>query len=139
MPLRIRVYADGRIERDTVSREFGRTVGCPLNESNKAVKVAPDDAQRVIAKARDSGFYGFANEYNASSVVLDAGTYSLLLSIHGQTKRVSNHVGNPPPLFGELIDTILKLSPMDEFIYPSKFSPERKAACEEFQRTGRLR
>lgn len=138
MPVHIRILADGRIERDTVSDEFRFVAGCPLKASDKEVRIAPADAQRVIAKAGDGGFYRLSDDYHASGVVLDAGASILKLSIHGQVKRVKDHAGSPPPLFGELIDSILKLSPMDEYVYPWKFSPERKAECEEFHKSGRV-
>lgn len=133
-PIHIRIYADVHIERDTVSDEFRYAPGCPLKSNDKEVKVARADAQRVIARARDGGFYRFSEVYRASGVVYDAGTSVLKLSVDGQVKRVQDHAGNPPPLFWELIDSIRKLSPMDELVDPWKFSAERKADCEEFQR-----
>jgi hypothetical protein len=138
MPTHIRIYADGRIERDTTSEEFRFATGCPLKASDKELRVAPADAQRVIARARDGGFYHLSDDYRASSVVYDAGISVLRLWIHGQVKRVQDRAGSPPALFGELLDSIRKLSPMDEFAYPWKFSAERKAECEEFHRSGRL-
>lgn len=134
MPVHIRMYADGGIERDTVSDEFRFASGCPLKASDKKMKIAPADARGVISRARDGGFNGLSDVYRAPSVVLDAGTSVLKLSIHGQVKRVQDSAGNPPPLFGELIDSIRRLSPMDELVDPWKFSAERKAECEEFQR-----
>jgi hypothetical protein len=138
MPTHIRIYADGRIERDTASNEFRWATGCPLKTEDKETRVGAADSERLIARARDDGFYHLSDIYRAPSVVLDAGTSILKLSIGGQEKRVQNSAGNPPPLFGELVDSIRKLSPMDEFAYPWKFSAERKAECEKFDKTGRL-
>lgn len=136
LPVHIRVYADGRIDRDTVTTAFGHTTGCPL-EANRAIKVAPEEAKRVIETARSQGFYALSSSYAAP--VVDLGTSVLTLSVNGQEKSVSDHAGDPPPLFWELVDSIRKLSPMEEFIYPWRFSAERKAACAEFRARGQKR
>lgn len=132
MPAYIKMYGDGRVERDAVSKEFGYVPGCPISDADRQIKIAPADAQRVISKARNRGFYGLMNNYRASGEVFDAGTSVVTLSIHGRVKRVSDHAGSPPPLFAELIDDIWQLSPMDEFVYPWRFSTERRAECEKF-------
>jgi hypothetical protein len=131
-PLYVRIYADGRVERDTVVTIRGEMIGCPLHAADRTARIRQEDAQKLLIRARDGGFCRLCDSYRYPAHVYDAGSSEVTLSLHGKSKSVWNSLGKPPQLFGELIDSTLSLSPMDELADPMKFSDQRSAECEEF-------
>ena len=132
-PIHIRVYGSGVVERDTVETVRGETFGCPLHAADRTLQVSPAAAKELLIRARDEGFCRLCAKYQFPGQIQDAGSEELELSLHGKSKSVWDHVGNPPPLFGELIEAIWAISPMERFADPSRFTPDREAECRHFE------
>jgi len=135
-PGHVRLYADGRIERDTTwTRHNGLVVGCPLHENDKHAQIDPHAAQALINHAQQAGFCRLCSAYfpprNVS--VSDVETSVLQLSIANSVKTVGQRAGDPPPLFRELNESMRRVSPMDLLADTSKFTPNRAAECKAFQ------
>jgi len=131
-PIHIRIYANGLVERDTVETVRGDTFGCPLHPADRTLRISPEAAEGLLTRARDGGFCRLCAGYQYPSFIYDAGSEELTLSLHGKSKAVWNHEGEPPPLFGELIGSIYAISPMDNLADPAKFTAQRSAECEAF-------
>jgi hypothetical protein len=131
-PIHIRIYGDGRVERDTVETTRGNTFGCPLHPDQRSLHIPAEVARKLLLRARDGGFCRLCAIYQYPAMIFDAGSETLTLSLGGKRKSVWNHEGNPPPLFGELDDTIGKLVPMRDLADTGKFSPARAAECDAF-------
>lgn len=124
-PYQIRVFADGRIEREVP--------WCPLHPNDKTIHVTPEAARKLLIRARDAGFRQLCAVYTfvqRPGLSVDGIETSLKLSIHGQSSSVRDSVGNPPAIYDELEEAIQKLSPMDKLAGYASFTPERKAECD---------
>jgi hypothetical protein len=133
-PIRIRIYSDGRVERDTTYVAVnGYVAGCPLREADKHLQIPPKVAVDLLSRARDKGFCRLCGIYRSSDVTYDAGYTNISLKLAGKVKSVGDDAGTPPPLFGELFDSVWDLSPMDELSSPRTFSPDRKNDCLAFR------
>ena len=124
-PYQIRVFADGRIERETP--------WCPLHPNDKIIHVDPDVARKLLIRADEGGFRQLCAVYTfvpRPGLSVDGNETSLKLSIHGQPSTVLNAVGNPPAIYDQLEEAIQKLSPMEKLANYSGFTPERKAECD---------
>jgi hypothetical protein len=131
-PIHIRIFADGRLERDTVEIVDGNTDGCPMEEGDKIKLISAKVATALIASARDGGFCRLCRSYHQPGFVFDGGGATVTLSLNKKVKTVSYSNIPPPPLVGELEGRIGLISPMSEFANPQKFSPARAAKCEAF-------
>lgn len=131
-PIHIRIYGDGRVERDTVETIRGFTTGCPLHPDQRTTRVSPQDAKKLLELARDGGFCRLCSVYQYPGIIYDAGSSTMTVSLGGKEKSVRNHAGKPPPILNELYDSIDKLTPMDDLADTHKFSPEREAECSAF-------
>ena len=131
----IRVYGDGRIDRDTtITFADGFVMGCPLHEADKHLRIPSAQASAIIAKARDGGFCRLCAIYSGRAY--DAGSHDLTLNIQGKSHQViSNYVGYTPPIFREVEAAILQLSPPVSYANRHPESPERKAECKRFEDT----
>jgi hypothetical protein len=132
----VRIYADGRVERETTWKmRNGFVVGCPLHEADKHARIDPQTAQALINHAQQAGFCRLCSAYfpprNVS--VSDAGASVVQISIANHVKTVHDAAGDPPPLFHELGAAIDRLLPMDLLADNAKFSPERVAECNSFR------
>ena len=108
-PYRIRVYGDGRVEREMTQ--------CAVHPGGSTIRVSPDAAQTVLNRARDGGFRQLCSMYRfvpRPGLRVDGDETALTLSLHGQAKTVVNSLGRPPSLYNELADAIEKMSPMGE-------------------------
>jgi len=120
----VRVFADGRVERETS--------WCPLHPEDKTIYVDPEVAKKLLIRARDGGFRQLCATYTFvrwPGLNRDGNETSLTLSLQGQSKTVLNSLGKPPAIYNELTDAIQRISPMEKFSY-QHFTPERKAECE---------
>jgi hypothetical protein len=131
-PYYVRIYSDGRVERDTIWTVRGETFGCPLHPADRTFRISSAVAQRLLIRARDGGFCRLCSKYQYPGMIFDAGSTELTLSLHGKSKNVWNHAGSPPLLFDELTEGIWAISPMDNLADPMKFTPQRSAECEAF-------
>ena len=131
--IHIRIYGSGLVERETAESIRGDTIGCPLRESDRTIRIALASAKDLLTRARDGGFCRLCAVYQSPEFVFDAGNEELKLSLHGKTKSVWDHVGNPPPIFGELADSIWKLSDIERVADPRRFSPDREAECKRIE------
>ena len=132
-PIHVRIYGSGLVERDTVETVRGDTFGCPLRESDKTIRIAPASAKDLLTRARDGGFCRLCAVYQYPGFVFDAGNEELKLSLHGKTKSVWDHDGEPPPIFGELSDSIWKLSDIERVADTRRFAPDREAECKRIK------
>jgi hypothetical protein len=131
-PVRIRIYGNGNVERDTTVVIFnGQTLGCPLHEADKHLRIPPKDAVYLLTRARDGGFCRLCGRY-VHRGVSDAGGELVTLSLGGKVKSVDSRAGTPPPLFNELIESTFRLSPMDNLADTRKFTREREDECSIF-------
>jgi hypothetical protein len=124
-PYQIRVFADGRVERETPL--------CPLHPQDKIIYVDPKVAQKLLIGARNGGFRQLCASYSFVTQpghIVDGDETSLTLSIGGKSHRVHNCLGNPPAIYDVLTAAIQELSPMKELASYSSFTPERKAECD---------
>jgi len=124
-PYQIRVFADGRIERETP--------WCPLHPHDKTIHVDPEVARKLLIRADEGGFRQLCAFYTfvpRPGLSVDGNETSLKLSIHGQSSTVLNTVGKPPAIYDELEKSIQKLSPMEKLANYGSFTPERKAECD---------
>jgi hypothetical protein len=131
--IHVRIYGSGLVERETAETIRGDSFGCPLRESDKTIHIPPVAAKELLARARDGGFCRLCGVYQSPGIVFDAGNESLKLSLHGKIKFVWDHAGNPPPIFGELADSIWKLSDIEKVADPRRFSPDRTAECKRIE------
>jgi len=131
-PIVVRIYASGRVERETQETIRGETFGCPLHEPEKTINISPISAKALLTRARDEGFCRICDEYEKVGV-MDGGVEEIRLSLHGKVKSVWDHNGNPPPIFGELDREIWELSEIEALADTRKFSPERKAECQKIE------
>jgi hypothetical protein len=131
-PVSIRIFANGRIDRETVHTIRGVAYGCPLEEADKTLHIPATTATTLIARARDGGFCRLCGSYHYPGFVFDGGSETITLSINKKAIAVSNSEGTPPPLFLELGDAIAKLSPMGNLADPRAFAPKRATKCEAF-------
>jgi hypothetical protein len=128
IPYQLRIYADGRVERETPS--------CPLHPGDRTAHVDPDAARKLVTRARDGGFSQLCARYTfveRPGRHIDGNATSLTLSLNGKTKTVINSLGKPPDIYQELSDAIEQLSPMRQLADYFKFTPERKAECDAIQ------
>lgn len=124
-PYQIRVFADGRIERETP--------WCPLHPTDKTIHVDPEVARKLLTRAHEGGFRQLCAVYSfvpRPGLSVDGIETSLKLSIHGQSSNVRNSIGKPPAIYDELEEAIKKLSPMEKLANYTSFTPERKAECD---------
>jgi hypothetical protein len=134
-PVRVRIYASGLVERETVKTMRGYTFGCPLHEADKTLQIPPEKAQALLAKARDGGFCSLCSTYQYPGWVFDAGTEQITLKLGGRIKLVFDHAGKPPQIFWDLEDQIWDLSNIASVADTRKFSPDREAECEKYSET----
>jgi hypothetical protein len=131
-PVSIRIFANGRIDRETVRTIRGIAEGCPLEDADKTLHIPTSSATRLISRARDGGFCRLCGSYHYPGFVFDGGSETITLSVNKKVMAVSNSNGTPPPLFRELTDSIWKLSPMEGLVNPRTFAPKRAAKCKAF-------
>lgn len=124
-PYQVRVFADGRVERETS--------WCPLHAEDRTIYVDPEVAQKLLVRARDGGFRQLCARYTFAmrpDLNVDGNETSIMLSLHGQSSTVVNSLGKPPSIYNELSDAIAKISPMRKLADYYNFTPERKAECD---------
>lgn len=129
-PFYVRIYGDGRVERDTVETRGGFTYGCPLHPADRTARISPAGAKKLLSEAREGGFCRLCSFYNTG--VMDLGTSTLTLSLHGRVKAVQDHTLDPPQLIPQLTKSVLELTNMNDMADSARFSPVRKAECGEF-------
>jgi hypothetical protein len=131
-PVHVRIYGSGLVERETVATIGGYTVGCPLHDSDKTLHVSSATAQVLLVRARDAGFCRLCTSYQNMGV-MDGGITEVRLSLHGKLKTVSDHNGDPPPVFSELVGHVWEISGIESVANFRKFSPEREAECRRIE------
>ncbi len=133
-PYTVRVYGDGRIERETTAFIDWRqnTAGCPLPEADRHGRIPSGEAASLIARARDGGFCRMCGVYRAKDIVRDAGSAKLTLSLGGNIRSVFDSAGDPPPLFHDLAHEVEILTSIQRFADRSTFSAKREAECNAF-------
>jgi hypothetical protein len=128
----VRVYGDGHIERDTtITDAGGLVVGCPLHEADKHLRIPAAQASALIAQARDHGFCRLCRSYRRAAY--DAAFEELTLSLGNKVKKTENYAGDPPPIFREVEDSLLALSPPTSYSDQRNQTPERHAECQRFE------
>jgi hypothetical protein len=133
--LTVRLYGDGRVERDIIiTTPFDTSMGCPLHESDKHLQIPAEQARAILSKARDGGFCRLCQIYQSSHDNPSGGYTQLSFSLAGKTKQAMDASGNPPPLYGTLVDSITDLSPaFPTYATATVRSPERIAECRQFE------
>lgn len=134
----IRIFGDGRIERDTTIRHRNGVIdGCPLRAEDRIVSIPPPTAIALITKARDQGFcrlcaYYFPGERVGVS---DAPTTTITLHTGAITHRVSDHAGSPPALYRELLHEIdTATPPFPPYANWRTQSHEDEESCLDFEK-----
>jgi hypothetical protein len=110
---------------------MGETLGCPLHDADKHLRIPSKEAVDLLTRARDGGFCRLCGEYRVLGV-RDAGLERVTLSLNGRVQTVGDRAGTPPSLFNELIESAFRLSPMDDLADTRKFTRERKEECLTF-------
>jgi hypothetical protein len=133
IPYTVRIYGDGRVERDTVISLLPTFhIGCPLHEPDKFLRIPAAQATAIIAKARDGGFCRLCEGYQSTHPAATDSFDLLTLTFQGKTNRVANSSGHPPPLFNELVSSLNGLSSIPDYAKSDGSSPQRQVECSEF-------
>jgi hypothetical protein len=134
-PYTVRIYGDGRVERDTVVWLMPvLSTGCPLHDADKHLQIPAAQAAALIAKARDGGFCRLCQIYESTHASENDGYDQLTLSFHGKTNRALNSSGNPPPLFPELVSSMSKFSSIPDYATAHRPSKERMTECNAYSK-----
>jgi hypothetical protein len=132
-PYTVRLYGDGRVERDTVIYLAGFPFGCPLHEIDRHLRIPAAQADALISKARDGGFCRLCELYQATHPSSDGTADQLTLTFHGKINRVANVSGNPPPLFAELANSLSTIAPIPDYATTTRPSQARMLECHAFE------
>ena len=135
-PYTVRIYGDGRVERDTViSLIGGWNSGCPLHEVDKHLQISAAQANALISKARDGGFCRLCELYQPTHPTLDGSFHQLTLTFHGKTNSVANLSIHPPPLFAELVSSFSALPSIPDYATTEHPSRQRMLECNAFMKS----
>jgi hypothetical protein len=139
VPYTVRIYGDGRVERDTLVPSFAPThfppTGCPLHDADKHFRIPAAQANALISKARDGGFCRLCQLYQQAKSTHDGDFVGLTMSFHGKTNSVSNISGNPPPVFAELVGPFKAFSSLPDYATTHHPTRERMRECIAFERS----
>jgi hypothetical protein len=130
-PYTVRIYGDGRVERDTIMSLPHATyhLGCPLHDPDKHLQIPTSQAVALIAKARDGGLCRLCRVYQPTHSTAEAGFEQLTLTFHGKTNAVANSSIHPPPLFTELRTAFTELPPLPDYVTTHHPTRQRMLEC----------
>lgn len=131
----IRIYGDGRVERDTATvSSTDYVMGCPLHESDTHTHIPAGVASNLIANAKQSGFYALKESYVPPSPVLDGGSSELKLSVAGIIHVVSDRNGSAPDVYFQISKAIEKAEPKLPSYAHWPYGDARQHECERSYR-----
>jgi hypothetical protein len=132
-PYTVRIYGDGRVERDTVlSFPANYHVGCPLHEDDKHLQIPAAQANALITQARDGGFCRLCRVYQSTHATTDGDFNQLTLTFYGKTNTVANSSRHPPPLFTELLNAFSTLPSLPDYATTHYQTRERMLECNAY-------
>jgi hypothetical protein len=136
-PYTVRIYGDGRVERDTVLSLLPPSfhIGCPLHDADKHLQIPAAQANALISKARDGGFCRLCELYEATHPAADGSFDQLTLTFHGKTNRVANISVHPPTLFAELVNSFGALPSLPDYATTTHPSRQRMLECNAFTKS----
>jgi hypothetical protein len=133
VPYTVRVYGDGRVERDTtITLTSGSTSGCPLHNADKHLRIPTAQAVALISSARDGGFCRLCELYQPIHPAAYGHLAQLTLTFHGKTTRVANLSPHPPQLVTELVTSFSTLPPLPDYATTHHPTREREIECFHF-------
>ena len=133
VPYTVRIYGDGRVERDTLIPSIAPShfppTGCPLHDADKRFQIPAAQANSLISKARDGGFCRLCQLYQSTHPTSSGDFDQLTLTFHGKANSVANISGDPPPLFAELVGSFNAFSSLPGYATTHHPSRERMLEC----------
>ena len=128
-PVTIRVYGNGKVERNTIVVWKQHVFGCPLQPQDQTVSIEPSRAARLIREAVSDGFLSWNSQYEPAVTTLDGSSVDLTLFVAGHAKRVTDHNGEPPEAFHSLVAKVEDAAPIPAYAASTTHSSERSAFC----------